>query len=290
MDVSISKSVARAFEVIELFRELRRPASATEIRRLLDYPHSSMVAVLHNLADLGYLSYHPSTRLYFPSQKLSSLASWLQPVLKGSGRLRELTSAISDVTGQTTVISCRNAFFLNIVHAQKGSHPSAKELSPGIGITLCRSIPGLAILSLLPDAEIIKLVEQTNKWSGHVKADQARPVQQVLDQVNEVRESGVSVGYNWSLAGTGAIAYPLISPLDGMPLALSVTGDTQRIKANADRYRLIIEHYLQQRATGGTAPWARFVPPQEQEARFLRKRPSTKPPRRADAALPLGLH
>ncbi len=290
MDVSISKSVGRAFEVIELFREIRKPATATEIRRRLDYPHSSTVAVLHNLADLGYLSYDPATRLYFPSQKLSSLAAWVQPVLKGSGRLRELASAIADLTGQTTAISCRNSLFLNIVHARKGSHTSAREVSPGIGVSLCRSIPGLAILSLMPDAEVLKLIEQTNRWAQHAKANQAPPAQQVLEQVQEVRASGVSIGYNWSIAGRGAIAYPLISPLDGMPLALSVTGDTQRIKTNVTRYRQIIEHYLAQHANGGATPWTRFVPPQDEEVRFLRKRNPPRRPKTLPAALQAGLH
>jgi len=272
MKVSISKSVARAFEAIELFRDLRKPVTATEMRRHLDCPHSSMVAVLHNLADLGYLSYAPETRYYFPTEKLTSLATWAQPILRGSGRLKELAAAVALETGQTTAISCRNSLFLNIVHVRKGIHASAKIVEPGIGISLCRSIPGLAILSQMSDEDIEKLVEQTNKWALHAKADQARPPQQVVEQVREVRSLGVSIGYNWSIEGTGAIAFPLISPFDGTHLAISVTGETQRIRANAQRYRQILEHYLKQHSLGGVEQWARFVAPNEEQARFLPKR------------------
>jgi DNA-binding IclR family transcriptional regulator len=271
MNVSISKSVARAFEVIELFREIRKPASATELRRKLDYPHSSMVAVLHNLADLGYLSYDSATRLYFPTAKLSSMTTWVQPILKGSGRLGELAAAVAADAGHTTAISCRNSLFLNIVHVRKGSSPHATEFPSGVGITLCRSIPGLAIVSQMADSEIAQLVTQTTHWAAYAKADQARPLAQVMAQVNEIRRTGASIGYDCALVGVGAIAYPLVSPFEKMPLSISVTGETHRIKANAGRIRAVMEHYLRQHANGGAEAWARFVTAKD-EARYVPKR------------------
>jgi DNA-binding IclR family transcriptional regulator len=283
MNVSISKSVARAFEVIELFRALRKPASATELRRKLDYPHSSMVAVLHNLADLGYLSYDPATRLYFPTQKLSSMTTWVQPILKGSGRLGELAAAVAADAGHTTAICCRNALFLNIVHVRKGSSPHATEFANGVGIPLCRSIPGLAIVSQMPDIEIERLVLQTNLWAAHAKADQARPLQEVMDQVVAIRTNGVSVGYDCSMAGVGAIACPLVSPFDNAMLALSVTGDTNRIRANAARIRNVMEHYLRQHATRGAEPWDRFVAPKDEE----RYAPKRRAPAKSRITVPL---
>jgi DNA-binding IclR family transcriptional regulator len=271
MNVSISKSVARAFEVIELFRVIRKPATATELRRRLNYPHSSMVAVLHNLADLGYLSYDSSTRLYFPTTKLSSMATWVQPILKGSGRLGELVATVAADAGHTATISCRNSLFLNIVHVRKGSSPHACECPSGVGITLCRSTPGLAIVSQMTDPEIEKLVAQTARWATHAKADQARPLTEVMAQVEEIRRGEAAIGYDCALVGVGAIAYPLHSPFEKMPLAISVTGETHRIKANAARIRAVLEYYLGQHAAGGTEIWKRFVPAKD-EQRYVPKR------------------
>lgn len=261
MKVSISKSVGRAFDVMEIFRETRKPATATEIRRRLECPHSSVVAVLHNLADLGYLSYDESTRLYFPTRKLSVLGTWVQPALKGSGKLRELADAITLDTGHTSAISCRNSIFLNIVYVRRGHHPRAAQFSPGIGIALGKSIPGLAILSQIEDDEIADIIARVNFWSEKAKADQTCKLDEVMSGVERVRQNGYAIGFDWSIENTGAIAYPLPSPFDGSPLCISTTGPTKDLKGHVESIHDIMSHYLRLHTENAAQPWPRAPKP-----------------------------
>ena len=273
MKVSISKSVGRAFDVMEIFRETRKPATATEIRRRLECPHSSVVAVLHNLADLGYLSYDESTRLYFPTRKLSVLGTWVQPALKGSGHLRDLADAITLDSGHTTAISCRNALFLNIVYVRRGHHPRAAQFSTGIGVPLTKSTPGLAILSQIEDDEIADIVKRVNSWAEKAKAEQTCKLEDVMRAVEGVRRDGYAIGFNCSLEHTGAIAYPLPSPYDGSPLCISATGLTTDIRPQADAIRATMDHYLRLHASEAPLPWPRAPKPDPRMPMFAARRP-----------------
>jgi IclR family pca regulon transcriptional regulator len=272
MKVSISRSVGRAFETIEAFREFRRPVTATQMRRHLDYPHSSMVAVLHNLEQLGYLSYNASTHDYFPTEKLTSLASWAQPVLKGVGRLGEIVAAVARETGQTTTLACRSAFFLNVVHGCKGADPGTVEPALGIGESLTASAAGIAILSQLPQQDALKIIEQANRWAVSTGADRARPRDHLMAQLRDVQMSGVSISFSGAAAGMGAIAYPLSSKLHSTPLAMAITGRSQYIQAHAASFRQIVERHIGLHNLGGKAPWAAAAETSEEHDRPATRR------------------
>lgn len=88
--VSISRSVGRAFAVLELFRDQQKSARATQISRSLDAPHSSVVAVLQNLRELGFLSFDETNMTYFPNAKLRDLTTSLRPPSRNPGQLSGL--------------------------------------------------------------------------------------------------------------------------------------------------------------------------------------------------------
>lgn len=244
MKVSISKSVARAFEVLEVFHETRKALSATEIRRRLGHPHSSVVAVLHNLVDVGYLDYDRTKRAYFPTHKLYRLGSWVQSGLIESAAFRDLAAAVAMVTNYTTAVSGRSYIFLNIIHTQKGSHPTSVNSPCGIGSTLFKSVTGIVILSQMSDSEIERLIRYANQWSKNTKADLFSELDDVMEAVGEARQNGYAIGYDGFFPGVGAIAYPLLSPFDGTPLSISVSGRTELIRAGAAKIQSTLETYL----------------------------------------------
>jgi DNA-binding IclR family transcriptional regulator len=260
MKVSISRSVGRAFEVMEVFKKTRRPATATEIRQEMGCPHSSVVAVLHNLVDLGYLSYNDSTHLYFPTGKLSALGTWVQPALKGSGRLRIIADAIALETGHSTAITCRSNLFLNILYARRGLHPQAEQIPTCIGVSLVRSIPGIAILAQMSDEDIRDAVAKIAVWSAKARAEQASDLADVMRAVRQTRERGAAIAFDWSFAGTGAIAVKLESPFDSGLMAVATSGPTKLIRPRAEEIQQIITHYIRLHEEGAPRPWPRCDP------------------------------
>ena len=71
------KSAGRVLEVLELLGNVRKPLSASEIGRLLEYPKSSTNVLLKYLTNLGYLPFDPDTMHYLPSLRVTSLGAWI---------------------------------------------------------------------------------------------------------------------------------------------------------------------------------------------------------------------
>jgi DNA-binding IclR family transcriptional regulator len=244
MASSISKSVARAFEVLECFKETRAPFTASEITRRLNYPHSSGVAVLKVLTELGYLTYDRIKRTYFPAQKLHRLGIWVQSALIGSSGLTDTAQAICQETGETTAITSRSFIFNHIIHVQKPQRPLAIDLPVGVGIALCNSIVGRVILSQMTDKEIERIYRFTTFWAKKQKTQPVPPFEDVTRAVAFVRKNNYLAGYDQWLEGVGAIAYPLKAPFEGYPLAIGVSGPTPRIRASEANLRRTIARIL----------------------------------------------
>ncbi len=233
MKVSISKSVSRAFDALEIFRETRRPASATEIRRRLDCPHSSAVAILHNLVDIGYLSYDAQKRRYFPTYKLYKLGTWVPSAVGELADLEKLAAAIASKTGETTLLTGRSVMFLNIIHVVKGDREAGAQVSCGLGASLFRSTTGIVLLSQMADDQIRKLANYTNRWSKEANASLLCNADEAMAKVADVRKRGFAQGFDWPTVGLGTIAYPVPSPFEGSPLVMSVVGQSSRLEAQS---------------------------------------------------------
>jgi DNA-binding IclR family transcriptional regulator len=219
MKVSISRSVGRAFAVMEAFRHTKRPATATDISRKLGLPHSSTVAVLYNLSELGYLSHDPRTGLFFPTTKVFELCAWMNPAQRGATHFGALVDRVARETGHTTVLSSRVALFVNTVATRPGSY-QASGPSKTLGAALATSIAGQTILAQLDDDDVTGILRDTSLW---LREAGARPIDsfRIRDAIETVRRRGFLAGSHPGCDGTEIIACGVTAP-NGAPMALAV--------------------------------------------------------------------
>lgn len=220
MKVSISRSVGRAFAVIEAFRQTKRPATATDISRKLGMPHSSTVAVLYNLSELGYLSHDPRTGLFFPTTKLFDLGSWMSPAHRSGGSFGWLVDLVARDTGHTTVLSSRVSLFVHTVATRPGNYQAAGP-SRTVGAALATSVAGLTIMAQLDDDEVTGILRDTSAW---LREAGAKPIDsfRVRGTIEAVRRRGFLSGVHPGCDGTEIIACGVATPLTGIPMALAV--------------------------------------------------------------------
>src|SRR5262245_26560590 len=102
---NISKSVARTFRVLELFREMRKPMTAAQIQHSLDIPQPSARVLLKELVDIGYLAYTMPAKTYFPTPLLCKLGDWLGRSPMVHEPLIRAVDAISRELGETVSLS-----------------------------------------------------------------------------------------------------------------------------------------------------------------------------------------
>ena len=98
------KSASRVLEVLGLFTEMRAPLRQKDIVQRLNYPQSSMTALLKSLVMLGYLNYDRGTRTYFPTTRVVALGDWINHSIYSDGKLLEMMQAIQAQTDETVTL------------------------------------------------------------------------------------------------------------------------------------------------------------------------------------------
>src|SRR5450432_1825902 len=115
MSNELTKSARRVFEILELFRRRRRPLRLTDIARSLDMPTSSAAALLKTMAQLNYLSFESTSRVYLPTLRLSQLGSWVTAENYESGPIQESVRRIGRKVGETILLGTVTDIYVEIV-------------------------------------------------------------------------------------------------------------------------------------------------------------------------------
>lgn len=226
----VVKSAGRAFEVLELFRSERRQLSAAEIGQALGYPKSSANALLKSLTSLGYLVLNARTLRYFPSLSVARLGDWIPTAVLGSGEVFAIISEVHSTTQETVTLCVQNDLSVNFLKVIPGTFPISLSLTEGFVTSVFGTAVGTAILSQLPDDEVVKLAARGN---ARTRRRTARvDLAPVLRAVREARQNGYTVIYDAVFPDTGAIALPFPSPVDGFPMSIGVGGLRDRIRRN----------------------------------------------------------
>jgi DNA-binding IclR family transcriptional regulator len=268
MKVSISRSVGRAFDVLEAFQQTRRPATATDLSRKLGTPHSSTVAVLYNLTELGYLSHDPRDGLFFPTKKLLDLASWMAPAPRTANNFNWLVDRVTRDTGHTAVLSSRISLFIQPVATRRGNYPTTGP-SKTVGAALATSIPGITILAQMEDDEVNTILRDTSVW---LKEAGAKPIDlaRTRGTIETVRQRGFHSGLHPNCDATEIIAYGLAAPSGG-PMAISVHMPTILSRTAKADARQALESRVRDYAGAPVRPAAWSLPGMMQAEQQARK-------------------
>jgi DNA-binding IclR family transcriptional regulator len=182
-ELSISRSVGRAFEVLEYFRNARAPCSTPELEKALNVPYSSVRAILKSLKTLGYLEFHAERKTYFPTEKLMNLGNWVHGAMFESEPLTQLLHSVHRRLDETIAIATPNFIFCNLIGVRNGSRPQSLQVPGGIGLTLAQSTAGRVLLSQMSDTQIERLVQHTRYWAATTRSPMASDLAEVMPRI-----------------------------------------------------------------------------------------------------------
>ena len=241
--VSVSKSVARAFALLELFREQRRGLTAAEITRQLGIPQPSARALIKNLVALGYLRYEPGQRRYLPSLRVAELGDWLRARPTEAAAFAGLVESVCAATGETASLATLNDTHVEILACCRARHPVALQLETGIGALAWRSTAGRLLLSRLAAAERKRAFEKMHRTERRPAA--RRELDRVAAALGRAGQTDWLAGYDLLLEGVGAVCLALPGPV---PLVLTVAGLRERIRARERQILRAMRHAVRQHA------------------------------------------
>jgi IclR family acetate operon transcriptional repressor len=233
VDVAVIKTAERVFEVLELFREVRRPLSVREVSDHFEYPLSSTSVLMRSIASLGYLSYDPKLRAYFPTVRLPMLGDWVYELISSGGSLNPLLEELAERSDETVILAAQNDIFSQYIEVIQSSHPLQLYFPPGTRRLMCVSGTGWALLAMQSDEAVRKMVHRTNLRIGknQTKIDYER----LFASIQEVRAQGYAFSRGMVTPGAGVIAMALPAEAAGTHLAIAICGPMERLEPNEAR-------------------------------------------------------
>lgn len=234
------KSAERTIALFELFSATEMPMTVSEIAAALDMPQSSTTMLLRNLTAIGYLDHDRSTRRYKPTIRILLLSSWMTRRFSETGRIAELLGRIYEETGDVVMLGLQNAARVQAI-LTRGRERGSPQIDfrranrgqimvrSGMFASLTCSAMGRALLSLKPDPEIRAWVRRANSELDHVRHRVSET--DLLEIIAVTRRQGYAETAGTQLAGLGAFAVTLASPVDATPLAVSVSLPVERMAA-----------------------------------------------------------
>lgn len=232
MDTTVIKTAGRVLEVLEYFREQRRPLSVREIAERFSYPLSSASVLVKSIATLGYLSYDQQLRAYFPTLRVAALGEWIYDALLQGGHIRELLEEIARATGETVLLAIQNDLHAQYVHVVPSSQTIQFNLPVGTKRLLVSSGAGWSLLAAQDDAAVEKIFHRTLQRLPDDPAVQTLSLPSLLESVRRTRANGYSFSRNTVTSGAATICMNLPVKATGARLAVTVAGVVERMDRN----------------------------------------------------------
>ncbi|MFT8246782.1 IclR family transcriptional regulator [Roseomonas sp. BN140053] len=250
------KSATRVFEILEQFREARRPLCLSDIAEKGRYPISSTAALLKSMTSQGYLSFGASSRTYMPTVRLQNLVSWVSTVSWERGPVLEAMEELRESTGELVVLATINDVHAEYVEACRSTQAVQLWSPPGTKRPLVQSGPGWMLLSRLPPRLIEKVYRRTVALSEisevefpldalQVRVDACRMAGSVFASDTDFVRSTVHRG--------GGMISMLVPEAPGQrPLAIGVGGPRERLAAHQEEITAALDRTVRhlERAAG----------------------------------------
>lgn len=223
-------AAARTMALLEVFARERRELSNSDLARLMDLPESSCSDLLHTLHELGYLVRTARSRRFYPTGRLLSVAQEISssdPLYAVGAEACEL---LRDRTGETGLFGRVENGVVRVLAFTAGRHPLRYMQNVGDKLSLHVSALGKAILALDTPEEAARQLRL--KPLKKIAPGTITDLSALEAQVAKARRQGWIWVENEGGDGLGAMA--VAGYLGGEPLALSVAGPVDRLRANRD--------------------------------------------------------
>lgn len=235
------RTAVRTLRILEAFAEVNRPLSLSAMAEHLRMPVSSCHALLSTLRAEGYL-YGLGDRRFYPTRKLLLLAGEIarhDPLVE---LLMPILETLRDETGETVVLASRQTDVMTYLAVVESRRPIRYVNDIGMTRVLHATALGRALLSMLDDGRLRRLLKQLDL--SPVTTATITNRDHFMDEIDKGRRQGYHLARGEQVAGVAGVAIPF--SLSGEHLALGVVGPDARIVDALDSHVLVMKATLGQ--------------------------------------------
>jgi IclR family KDG regulon transcriptional repressor len=216
----------KCFSILEYLTEKKGASTISELSKKLELNKSTVFNIVHTLTDLGVLE--NSDKLFRFGPKLYVFGKAAENGSDLIRTIRPFLEQISQKTGLSAFLGMRSGSRAIIL--DKVDSPFDLKVSSEIGlhIPLFIGAHGKALLSLLPDAEIDKmLAEEKGIRSMPFSSIEKK---KLMEAIKVIRNEGIAVDDGEYLEGIRALAVPLDIQRKNLKAAIWVVGLKRQIQ------------------------------------------------------------
>ena len=233
-------------EIFELFDRLQCDLSLADIVRELGYPPSSASALLHSLAELGYLSADTQNRTFRPTARVTLLGSWFNSAYFRDGALHRMMKDLNDRTGETIILAVQTDLIARYIHVVQGTNPMRLFVQHGAIRPLAHSGVGRLFLSRYQIEEQRKIVTRLN--ANRHQDERYTDFAEISEDMKQIKKRGYAVSADRVTPGAGVVARFLPSGDNEQPMAIGIGGLSEIIRTRqadfAELLRIAINIHL----------------------------------------------
>ncbi len=225
------KSAVRIIAILEYFDKVQRPLRISELVDELGYPQSSVSSLMKTLVSQGYARFDNDLRAFSPTARLAFLGHWALGHYESVEIIQQVMRNLTDLTGESTLLGARNGLNVQYVATTMTESALAFSVRSGTLRPLHRASLGIALMTRNTEDEIGKIIR---RYDAENPAGPTSSVEETLERVEKVRETGIACTYDLGTTGAGVVAMLLPLVPGSRALAMGIGGPSSRIRDNEE--------------------------------------------------------
>ncbi|GIP37575.1 IclR family transcriptional regulator [Paenibacillus sp. J31TS4] len=215
------KSADRVLDILELFGGAAESYTLTEIAKLLEMPPSSTYQILRNLLIRGYLETDKSEKSFRLGYKLFEIRARYMKGTSLAAEFYRVTDKVVEDLNETVFLGIKGGDRLIYVAEKQISQPLRFGSHLGTSLPLYATASGKILLCNYTDEEIRAMYP-----SGILETftpNTLSSVDRLLEQLREVRETGLGYNYGETVDGVQCIGGPIYDAEGRIVASISIS-------------------------------------------------------------------
>lgn len=225
---STVKSADRVLDIFELFAEAGvRELSLMDISRRLELPASSVFKIVQNLVHRGYLEKDEHGKLFHLGYKIFQIGAQYAQHTNLTAEFQSIAQQIVSEVNEAVYLSIRSDRNILYIAEKQSTHPVRFVSHLGMQLPLHTTAMGKLFLSAMPDQEIAAMYESQSLGllTDHTLSD----LDQLLEQLHEIRRTGVAYSKGEAVQGIQCVAAPIVNAKQEIVAAMSISIPLSRL-------------------------------------------------------------
>ena len=208
-------SVAKAFQVLEAFRDTHREMSLAEIARAAQLDRSATQRIVFTLENLRYIQRLPNSNVYTLAPEVLRLSyNYLRSrriIDRASPYLIEMTAALGETSNLHELDGHEIVFLARI----PGQHLFNVDFTIGSRLPAVYSASGRAMLSCLSAAQRARVIADTPRTKVTTQTETEPDA--LLRHIAQAEKDGFAIAHNQTVIGDISVGAP-ITDHHGLPV------------------------------------------------------------------------